>query len=85
MPSIRAIVYIRAVDLRPLYIKHRGEYHLIVRIVGPHQSPDALSYFVRTEDLVEIETPHGRDRILITHQSEFTDEPKLAKHGYSFA
>lgn len=85
MPPTRAIVYIRAADLRPLYLKHRGEYHLIVRTLGPGQSPDYVSHFVRTEDQAEIETLHGRDRILITYLSEFTDEPKLAKHGYSFA
>ena len=85
MLSTRAIVYIRAVDLRPLYIKHRGEYHPIIRILGPGQSPDYLSHFVRTEDQAEIETPQGHDRILITRLSEFTDEPKLATHGYSFA
>lgn len=84
MASMR-IVYIRAVDLRPLYIRQSGTYHLVLRIVGPHRPLDSHGYFIRTDDQAEIETASGKRRILITPLSEFTDEPKLIRGRSRFA
>ena len=91
MPSDRAIVYIRAVDRRPLYIKFIGEYRLVARFLSPVPREGRChivehdGYTIRIGDIAEVFTLKRSVKIEIGHDTELTDEPKLAKLGYSFA
>ncbi len=82
------IVYIRAIDLRPLYIDFDGTYHLVTRILRQDYG-DILKkytgYELRIGDLAEIQTPNRMVKIEVSYETQLTDEPKLAEIGYSFA
>ena len=88
MESTRDILYIRAVDLRPLFIKFTGVYHPITRIFRPvtrDRMEEHTGYELRLGDLVEIYALKRYIKVEIGHDTELTDEPKLAKRGYPFA
>ncbi len=91
MPADRAIVYIRAVDRRPLYIKFTGEYRLVTRFLSPTlregrcHTVEHDGYVIHIGDIAEIFALKRAIKIEIGHDTELTDEPKLAKHGYPFA
>lgn len=88
MESTPDIIYIRAVDLRPLFIKFTGVYHPITRIFRPitrDRMQEHIGYELRVGDFVEIFTLKRYIKVEIGHDTELTDEPKLAKLGYPFA
>ena len=82
------IIYIRSVDLRPLYTKFNGRYHLVVRVLRP-VTPDRIEeyrgYELRDGDFLEIAALKRLIKIEIGQDTELTDEPRLAKLGYPFA
>lgn len=88
MTSDRAILYLRATDLRPLFIKFSGRYYPVIRFfrpVVPDRKEIFNGYELRAGDLAEIYALERHLKIELGHDTELTDEPRLAKLGYPFA
>jgi hypothetical protein len=91
--SDRRIVYIRATDLRPLYVKSKGKYYLIEACLSPDRMTAYFGYFLRVSDHVRVKYKNESDgRIYLLHvevdlDTEFTDDPRigLKNPNYVFA
>lgn len=77
------IVYIRATDLRPLYVLHEGKYFRVERHLSADKKPRLPTHFLRLGDFLEIEEPGRRLHIPVHFTTVFTD--RVGLKGFAYA
>ncbi len=69
-----SVVYIRATDLRPLYILYEKHFCRVRHHLSPNKCTAYKNYFIRVGDFVEIEFPGPKTLVLVTLTTVFTEE-----------
>lgn len=74
------IVYIRATDLRPLYVLHEGRYFRVERHLSADKKTRLYTHFLRLGDFVEIKEP---EPVPVHFTTVFTD--RVGLKGFAYA
>ncbi len=80
---MNSIVYIRASDLRPFYIKHEGKYFLVQSHLSSDKKTRLHTHFIRCSDYIEIGELRRRLHLPVRLTTIFTDEPCLKEFDYA--
>ncbi len=77
------VVYIRATDLRPFYIKHEGKYFLVQAHLSSDKKTRIDTRYVRLGDFIEIGQSRRRLHLPVHFTTVFTDQPNLKGCDYA--
>lgn len=78
-----SVVYIRAADLRPLYVSYEGKFYLVKRHLASDKRTEQESRYVRVGEFLEIELPGRRIPLAVTLLTVLTDQVGVPKFVYA--